>query len=244
MTFKKLIIGLLVTFGLPWVVLIVGSYGSMAGLKPVPYSEEAGDEAKGFFPPARVGSETRGARIYVEQGCIQCHTQVIRPQNLIGAGDGDEFKKGWGSEQKSDSPAYTRTTTAYDYIGEAFAPIGLRRNGPDLSNLGYRLTADQLFHHLYNPQARYQWSTCPPQPQLFVTRSGAVQPAENALKLSGANTPADGSEVVPSETAKALVQYLLSLKRNYPLPIAVGGPKPSKSEPAKAAAPAAAPAAK
>ncbi len=244
MTFKKLIIGLLVTFGLPWVVLIVGSYGSMASLKPVAYSEEAGDETKGFFPPTRASAESRGGRIYVEQGCVQCHTQVIRPQNLLGAGDGDEFKKGWGAEQKSDAPAYTRTTTAYDYIGETFAPIGLRRNGPDLSNLGYRMTATQLFDHLYNPQARYQWSTCPPQPQLFEKRSGAIQPAANALKLTGAAAPKDGSEVVPAESAKALVDYLLSLKRNYPLPIAIGGSKPTKSEPAKPAAPAAAPAAK
>jgi cytochrome c oxidase cbb3-type subunit 2 len=45
------------------------------------------------------------------------------------------------------------------------------------------------------------------------------QPSDNAVKgLSGPHAPPPGFEVVPTDEANALVAYLLSLKRNYPLP--------------------------
>ena len=90
-------IGLLATFAAPWLVLVVRPYSGMAHLAPVAYDEEAGDETKGFFPPTRSADQARGQLIYLQQGCVQCHTQVIRPQYL--GGDGDEFKRNWGEAQ-------------------------------------------------------------------------------------------------------------------------------------------------
>jgi cytochrome c oxidase cbb3-type subunit II len=47
----------------------------------------------------------------------------------------------------------------------------------------------------------------------------------DALKLSGSRAPPAGYEIVPTEEGKALVAYLISLKRNYSLPEA---PEPAE----------------
>ena len=197
MSLKNLLLGLVATFALPWLVVVVRPYGSMSRLSPVAYDEDAGDQMKGTFPPVRMAGHARGQTIYFEQGCAQCHTQVIRPQYL--GGDGDEFKKGWGTEQDSFAPKRTRQTTPYDYLGETFAPIGHRRNGPDLANAGYRFASrTDVLAHLFDPRARNDWSTCPSQRHLFSERRIQGQPSDLAVQATGAHAPAEGYEIVPS----------------------------------------------
>jgi cytochrome c oxidase cbb3-type subunit II len=239
MSLKSLLFGLLATFAAPWLLLVVRPYGQLASLAPVPYNEEAGDEMTGFFPPARSADQARGQEIYFNQGCAQCHTQVIRPQYV--GGDGDEFKRNWGEAQEALAPKRTRQTSPYDYLGESFAALGQRRNGPDLANAGFRFkNRQQILEHLYSPQARFDWSSCPPQRHLFVTRDIQGQRSKLAIFTEGKNAPGEGKEIVPSTEALDLADYLLALRRNAPLPISLGGAKPAAA-PAPAA-PAAAPA--
>ncbi len=242
MTLKKLLTGLILTFAAPWLILIVGSHGSLVNLTPVEYKEDAGDEAKGYFPPALASAQTRGLDSYLANGCSQCHTQVIRPQYV--GGDGDEFKKGWGEAQGSLAPARTRPTTPYDYLGEPFAAIGVRRFGPDLANAGYRFTTRvEVLNHLYNPQALKDWSICPPQPHLFEEQKIQGQRSDLAVtSFEEKDAPEDGHQIVPNAEAIALADYILALKRNHPLPVSLGGKKPAPAAPA-APAPAAQPAA-
>ena len=184
MSLKHLLLGLAGTFALPWLVLIVWPYASFAKLSPVAYDEDAGDELKGFFPPARVASESRGQHVYFAQGCAQCHTQVIRPQYI--GGDGDEFKKGWGAEQGLFAPKRTRQTTPYDYLGEFFAAIGQRRNGPDLANAAFRFAnRGEVLAHLSDPRARHEWSTCPSQRHLFSIVKTQGQTPPLAMFITG-----------------------------------------------------------
>jgi cytochrome c oxidase cbb3-type subunit 2 len=51
------------------------------------------------------------------------------------------------------------------------------------------------------------------------------QRSADALNLNGPGAPPDGYQIVPTEDGKAIVAYLLSLKRNYALPEA---PKPAE----------------
>ena len=51
------------------------------------------------------------------------------------------------------------------------------------------------------------------------TEESPASPARNAVVgLKGPHAPKPGYEVVPSEDARVLVAYLLSLKRDYSLP--------------------------
>ncbi|MFN0125406.1 MAG: hypothetical protein ACKV19_01825 [Verrucomicrobiales bacterium] len=243
MSLNSLILGLIVTFGAPWLFLIARPYGHLANLAPVAYDAEAGDEMTGFFPPSRAAHQARGQQVFFNQGCAQCHTQVIRAQYV--GGDGDEFKRNWGEAQNALAPKRTRQTSPYDYLGESFAAIGERRIGPDLANASYRFQSRlQVLEHLYSPQARYDWTSCPPQRHLFDTRPILGQRSKWAVFTEGKLAPAEGFEIVPSTEAVDLADYLLALRRNSPLPVSLGGTKPPPAAPAPAAAaPAPAPAA-
>jgi len=58
----------------------------------------------------------------------------------------------------------------------------------------------------------------PAYPQLFREKEFSGAPAANALNLEGNDTPAEGTEIVPTERAVALVAYLQSLNLDYNLP--------------------------
>ena len=91
--------------------------------------------------------------------------------------------------------------------------------GPDLTNVGVRQKDAQWFYrYLYDPRLFNPDTTMPSYRWLFQDQAIAGQPAQNALKLEGADAPRPGHEIVPTAEAEALVAYLLSLKRDYALP--------------------------
>ena len=181
MSLKHLLLGLTATFALPWLVLVVWPYASFARLSPVEYSEDAGDELKGFFPPARMGSESRGQVVYFEQGCAQCHTQVIRPQYT-------RRRRRRVQERMGRRTGLVRTQThptdhPVRLSRRIFAAIGQRRNGPDLSNAAFRFAnRGEALALLYDPRARNEWSTCPSQRHLFSNRKIQGQPSLLAVQ--------------------------------------------------------------
>jgi cytochrome c oxidase cbb3-type subunit 2 len=60
---------------------------------------------------------------------------------------------------------------------------------------------------------------------LYVMRKIDGQRSAEAIDLLPPDTPPDGYEVVPTAEAEALVAYLISLNRNYPLPEAPEPPQ-------------------
>jgi cytochrome c oxidase cbb3-type subunit 2 len=111
--------------------------------------------------------------------------------------------------------------------------------GPDLSNLGRRVETEYaaggdakqwLFAHLYNPRLEPQrWkSTCPPHKFLFEKRKVTGNPSNDALPFGKRSD----TELVPSSEAKALISYLLSLKKDQPVPAVLNfAPAKSKDAP-------------
>jgi cytochrome c oxidase cbb3-type subunit 2 len=141
----------------------------------------------------------------VVNGCVSCHTQQVRS----GAFSTDVEKK-----------LGPRPTVARDYLRAQPALLGNLRIGPDLTNVGLRLTDPNSMHkHLYEPGAVVPGSIMPSYRFLYHYRKIVGQPSANAITgLAGPYAPKPGYEIVPSEEARVLVAYLLSLKRDYPLP--------------------------
>jgi cytochrome c oxidase cbb3-type subunit 2 len=120
---------------------------------------------------------------------------------------GADIARGWG----------TRHSVAEDFLWDDPVQIGSVRVGPDLANVGTRYDANGLFYHLYAPQSAVKGSAMPPCHYLFVTQKIAEAPSPDALQLPGDIAPPAGYEVVPTDDAKNLVAYLLSLQANVPL---------------------------
>ena len=98
---------------------------------------------------------------------------------------------------------------------------GSQRVGPDLADVGTRLP-DAHWHllNLYAPQLQVKGSIMPPYRFLFEQRKAEGRPSPDALVLPGDLAPPKGYEVVPTQAAKALAAYLISLHADAPLFVA------------------------
>jgi cbb3-type cytochrome oxidase cytochrome c subunit len=121
---------------------------------------------------------------------------------------GTDSARGWGQ----------RRTVAQDFLFDNPVQPGSRRIGPDLANIGAR-NPDVNWHlvHLYAPRSKAEKSTMPPYRYLFETRPIKNTPSADALHLSGEYAPPPGYEVVPTDDARALAAYLVSLRADAPL---------------------------
>ena len=194
------VIGVLFTFAFSWLGLVVYPFIELGHMVPAP-DEDTG----GYFPPTLSGSAIAGQRVYAANGCLYCHSQQVRPASLS-----TDIAKDLGP----------RRTVARDYLRDRTVFLGTMRTGPDLANIGVRKTDPNWLHrHLYDPRSVTPWSIMPSYRYLYKMQEIQGQPSGNALQeLTGPHAPQPGYEVVPTDDANALVAYLLSLKRNYPLP--------------------------
>jgi cytochrome c oxidase cbb3-type subunit II len=223
MSIRNFILGLSASFGFAWLFLVIVPFFKMRDLAPLPLAAEPGEEA-GFFHPKREGRIADGSKVYAENGCYLCHTQLVRPTY---AGN-DMFRPDWGGMASDEVRGDTRReTNAFDFPGEKFAQIGVARMGPDLSNLALRVEADTtrtvsaeqwLYIHLYQPRLfpDRRKSNCPPMPFLFTERSNVGRRSAASLPIGDEDT-----EIVPNADAHALVSYLLSLRKDHPVPPAL-----------------------
>jgi len=194
-----LFFGIFFLFGVSWLGLVAYPYLTFAGLR------QSKDDATGALAPMGVaGTAIQGARVYAANGCFYCHSQYVRGKN-----EGNDIDRKWG----------TRRTVARDYMFDKEVFLGTSRLGTDLSNVGVRQTDPQWFYRiLYSPQSLSHEISMPAYRWLFHTQEVQGQPSVDAVKLEGAEAPPAGYEVVPTAQGKELVEYLLSLKKNYPLP--------------------------
>jgi hypothetical protein len=148
-----------------------------------------------------------------------------------------------------------RETVAQDFQQEDVAHIGQTRVGPDLSNFGRRLEhyltvnkssrtpEEWSLMHLYNPKAVPRYEVPETGARLITARKSACPPKSglfDEIQVKGAghgNLPVDIGEGIglkPTDRARALVSYLVSLKKDTygnPLPDALNfNPKAPQSE--------------
>lgn len=153
---------------------------------------------------------------------------------------GPDLSRGWGR----------RRSVAEDFLYDSPVMLGSQRVGPDLASVGSRLP-DVGWHlrHLYAPRADVKGSMMPPYRYLFEMRKIGKMRSQIALDLPAEYAPPSGYEVVPTEEALALANYLVSLRADAalfsaPMNIAAAALPPSEatnSIPAGTNAPAAEP---
>ncbi|HZF68625.1 MAG TPA: cbb3-type cytochrome c oxidase subunit II [Gemmatirosa sp.] len=147
--------------------------------------------------------QLRGRAIYMAEGCVYCHSQQVRDPAYT-----TDVDRGWGN----------RPTVPADYVYDEPHLLGTMRTGPDLINVGQRLPSeDWQLIHLYDPRSLNEWSIMPGFPYLFEEKApNAVLDSDRIVKIPGPRAP-KGVVVVAKPEAIALVDYLISLKRTYPV---------------------------
>ncbi len=240
MTVKTFFYGLIASFGIPWLIMLAVPFASMRS-QEAPQFDESKDEKTGVFQPMYSGRRGTGSLIYRQEGCAVCHTQVTRPTY---AGN-DVFREGQGGFAKDEVRGDTRRISMpFDYNGEDYANIGESRIGPDLGNYGRRLEvkaaaynkakAEELgldidklgehafnielavYRHLFDPQINAKKhmlkTNCPSNSRFFDEAGVMGQESDLAVAV------VDGVEVVPNDRGRAIMSYLINLKRDGEVP--------------------------
>lgn len=225
MTVKSFFFGISLSFGIPFLVMLLIPFSKMRSIEPVQFDEVA-DERTDFYQPKHNGRLETGSMIFAKEGCWTCHTSVTRPTY---AGE-DVLRDGQGGLKADPDLGDTRRIShPWDYEGVLYANIGNTRQGPDLGNFGRRL--DQYAHvakekgesfdaeafvyqHLFNPRSFVgkEWSICSSGEQFFQTIDNNGQ-----SNVSFGFTKGD-ARYIPNKKGRALVSYLMNLRRDDAVP--------------------------
>ncbi|NRA68099.1 MAG: cbb3-type cytochrome c oxidase subunit II [Pseudobacteriovorax sp.] len=178
-------IGAIIILALSGIVLVVIPHFSI--LRQIDHTN---------IPPVLSEQAQRGRAVYIDLGCVYCHSQQPRHKNF-----GPDYLRGWGHQPE-----------AKDYFGQNPHQLGTMRTGPDLFNIGDRNPSLQ-WHlvHLYQPQLVVPWSIMPAFPFLFEEKT-APEEGDVILKLADMGIERENT-VVASQRALDLVVYLRELKQ-------------------------------
>ncbi len=121
---------------------------------------------------AQTGDPQLGREVYIAEGCINCHSQYVRPSV-------SHDVLWWG-------PARPLATIAL----EDPPLIGLRRQGPDLMNVGNRRSSDWEKIHLLDPRITAPGSRMPSYRHLFTANNPRGPDLVAYLASLGADTVA------------------------------------------------------
>jgi cytochrome c oxidase cbb3-type subunit II len=194
-----LALGILLTITASVTGLVIIPNWQFQELKPVV-------KATGLQYPERLfGDAHQGRAIYINQGCIYCHSQQVREK-----GYGGDIKRGWG----------TRRSVPRDYIYDRPHQLGTMRTGPDLASIGARQSSsDWHALHLYDPQITSPGSVMPRFNYFFTEISGdaAIRPPANAVKIPS-GYQGGAKYILPNERGVQLIAYLKKLNQSFPLP--------------------------
>ncbi len=175
-----------------------------------------------YIPLAQSEAAAWGRELYRKDfNCVVCHTQQIRGDERLRFEELDPRSptgKSWRVPvlQADRRFGQDKPTRGEEYAHQEAPMLGTQRTGPDLMGVGKRLPDFQWHHwHLYSPRSVSPDSVMPAYRYLYSTEK---PPAENGIEPQPVSTfhglGVDGDVLWATPRAVALVEYLLSLKRD------------------------------
>ncbi|HEY2659919.1 MAG TPA: cytochrome-c oxidase, cbb3-type subunit II [Caulobacteraceae bacterium] len=122
-------------------IIIVISIGGIVEIAPLFYLESTIEKVQGVRPYTPL--ELAGRDVYISEGCVGCHSQMIRPLR-------DEVER------------YGHYSLAAESMYDHPFLWGSKRTGPDLARVGGKYSDGWQRDHLVNPRAVVPESVMPP----------------------------------------------------------------------------------
>ena len=178
-------------------ILIAISLGGMAQITPLMYQQQLMEPVDGLTPYTALQME--GRDIYIREGCVGCHSQMIRPF-------------------RSETERYGHYSVAGESVWEHPFLWGSKRTGPDLARVGGRYRDDWHRIHLINARDLVPESNMPGFPWLMENTLDGELTAKKLSVFKDFGVPytdediAGAKEAVQGKTEMvALIAYLQSL---------------------------------
>ncbi|MDY7117604.1 cytochrome-c oxidase, cbb3-type subunit II [Halomonas sp. SSL-5] len=178
-------------------ILVVISFGGLAEVVPLFFQKQTTQPVEGLEPLSAL--ELEGRDIYRREGCVGCHSQMVRPF-------------------RAETERYGHYSVAGESVYDHNFLWGSKRTGPDLARVGGRYSDDWHRAHMYNPRDVVPESVMPAYPWLFEnTLDGEATPKKmRALRALGVPYTDEQienatGEVRGEQEITALIAYLQQL---------------------------------
>jgi cytochrome c oxidase cbb3-type subunit II len=178
-------------------VICAISVGGLVQIVPLFFQTSTTLPVEGLKPYTAL--QLSGRDIYIREGCVSCHSQMVRPF-------------------RAETERYGHYSTAGEFIYDRPFLWGSKRTGPDLQRVGGRYSDDWHRAHLNNPRDVVPESIMPSYPWLAKNQLDTTQIKQRMEGLRYLGHPYTDEQI--NNAAKdlagkseqdALVAYLQSL---------------------------------
>ncbi|MCW1937376.1 cytochrome-c oxidase, cbb3-type subunit II [Pseudomonas sp. MDMC_285] len=146
------------------VMILAVSIGGLTQIVPLFFQDVTNEPVDGLKPYNALQLE--GRDIYIREGCVGCHSQMIRPF-------------------RAETERYGHYSVAGESVWDHPFLWGSKRTGPDLARVGARYSDEWHRAHLYNPRNVVPESIMPAYPWLV---EHALDGKDTAKKMSALRT--------------------------------------------------------
>lgn len=108
--------------------------------------------------------ELEGRDLYIREGCVGCHSQMIRPF-------------------RSEVERYGEYSKSGEYVYDHPFLWGSKRTGPDLMRVGGKYSDNWHFNHMYDPQSTSPGSIMPGYKWLFANERLDISHIEDKMRV-------------------------------------------------------------
>jgi len=181
--------------------ILVVSVGGLVQIVPLFFQTSTTTAVAGLKPYTAL--QLSGRDIYIREGCVGCHSQMIRPF-------------------RAETERYGHYSVAGEYVYDRPFLWGSKRTGPDLHRVGGRYSDAWHVAHLTNPRDVVPESNMPAYPWLDRPLDGSsIQSKMRALNTMGHGYSEQDIGEAPAALAgktelEAVIAYLQSLGVHAP----------------------------
>ncbi len=182
-------VGLLTLF-----MILAVSIGGLTQIVPLFFQDVVNEPVEGMKPYTALQLE--GRDIYIKEGCVGCHSQMIRPF-------------------RAETERYGHYSVAGESVYDHPFLWGSKRTGPDLARVGGRYSDDWHRAHLYNPRNVVPESKMPSYPWLVENTLDGRDTAKKMTALRTLGVPYTDEDIASAKDAvkdktemDAMVAYL------------------------------------
>jgi cytochrome c oxidase cbb3-type subunit 2 len=175
-------------------MVIAVSIGGLTQIVPLFFQDITNEPVEGLKPYNALQLE--GRDIYIREGCVGCHSQMIRPF-------------------RAETERYGHYSVAGESVWDHPFLWGSKRTGPDLARVGARYSDEWHRAHLYNPRNVVPESIMPAYPWLVEHTLDGKDTAKKMSALRTLGVPYSADDITGASDAvkgksemDALVAYL------------------------------------
>lgn len=198
-------------------IIAVISFSVLVEILPLAFQKDVVEPVKGLKPLTALQLE--GRDLYIREGCVGCHSQMIRPF-------------------RAETERYGFYSVAGESVYDHPFLWGSKRTGPDLARVGGRYSDEWHSAHLYNPRDVVPESVMPAYQWLFDNTLDGKDTAAKMRALRKLGVPYTDEDIAGAQAAvagklevDAMIAYLQQLGTLIPANPAIQQRSSDKGQP-------------